>query len=102
MLTPWLRSSRTGERLMSCFGPAAESAGDSSIVDAGGTAMTELSVTIPPSLVNDIAQAAADRVVLALRNEGAVADVGRWLNAEQAAGYLGLTRNALHKLTAAR
>jgi excisionase family DNA binding protein len=57
-----------------------------------------LAVAIPPGLVDLIAERAAALVTAQL---GERSD-DRWLDTRGAAEYLGLTPNALHKLTAAR
>lgn len=57
-----------------------------------------LALAVPPQLVEVIAQRVAE--LMAERIEPPAED--RWMSTRNAAAYLGLTPNALHKLTAAR
>lgn len=57
------------------------------------------------SVPEELLDAVADRVVarlLASNNRATVESDGRWLTTAEAAKYLGMSPNALHKLTAAR
>jgi excisionase family DNA binding protein len=61
----------------------------------------EARLTLPPELVDALADAVAERVMAKL----AVASVtgeDRWLDTKDAAAYLGMSVSGLHKLTAAR
>jgi Helix-turn-helix domain len=60
---------------------------------------TEFSMVFPAELLNALAERLAPRVAALLRED---ADADQWLDSGQAADYLGMTRNALHKLTSAR
>lgn len=68
----------------------------SSLRSAGAA---ELSIALPPEMLDALADRLAPRVAALLQE---TAESERWLNSAQAADYLGLTRNALHKLTSAR
>lgn len=65
-----------------------------------------MSAALADALLDALDDAALDRLALLLapRLEGRLVDRDddRWLGARDAAAYLGLTVNALHKLTAAR
>ena len=61
--------------------------------------MTVIPIELPENVLDALAERVAARVLERL--EGAQ-DGDRWLDAKQAADYLGLSINALHKLTAAR
>jgi hypothetical protein len=61
--------------------------------------MAVLSIELPEKVLDALAERVAARVLERLGNEQ---DGDRWLDAKQAADYLGLSINALHKLTAAR
>jgi hypothetical protein len=61
--------------------------------------MTVIPIELPENVLDALAERVAARVLERL--EG-VQDGDRWLDAKQAADYLGLSINALHKLTAAR
>ena len=60
--------------------------------------MAVLSIELPENVLDALAERVAARVLERLDHE----QDGRWLDAKQAADYLGLSINALHKLTAAR
>jgi Helix-turn-helix domain len=61
--------------------------------------MGVLSIELPENVLDALADRVAARVLERLeRGQGGE----RWLDAKQAADYLGLSINALHKLTAAR
>ena len=62
-------------------------------------ARTEFSMVFPPDLLDALAGQLAPRVAALLKEE---ATSDRWLDSGGAADYLGMTRNALHKLTSAR
>jgi hypothetical protein len=62
-------------------------------------ASIQLAVTVPSEAVERIARRTAVLVSELLLTER---DADRWLDTREAATYLGLTPNALHKLTAAR
>jgi Helix-turn-helix domain len=59
----------------------------------------EVSFTLPPGLLDALADRLAPRVAALLQE---TTDVDQWLDSGQAADYLAMTRNALHKLTSAR
>jgi len=59
----------------------------------------EFSLAFPAELLDALADRLAPRVA-ALLQETAESD--QWLSSAQAADYLGMTRNALHKLTSTR
>ena len=61
--------------------------------------MTVLSIELPETVLDAIAEMVAARVLERL--DGAPRE-DRWLDAKQAARYLGLSVNALHKLSARR
>jgi Helix-turn-helix domain len=61
--------------------------------------MAVLSIELPEKVLDALAERVAARVLERLGNGQ---DGDRWLDAKQAADYLGLSINALHKLTAAR
>ena len=61
--------------------------------------MAALSIELTENVLDALAERVAARVLERL--EGAQGG-DRWLDAKQAADYLGLSINALHKLTAAR
>ena len=61
--------------------------------------MAVLSIELPENVLDALAERVAARVLERLER-GQEGD--RWLDAKQAADYLGLSINALHKLTAAR
>jgi hypothetical protein len=61
--------------------------------------MAVLAIELPENVLDALAERVAARVLERLEN-GQEGD--RWLDAKQAADYLGLSINALHKLTAAR
>jgi excisionase family DNA binding protein len=53
---------------------------------------------VEDELIDELADAIADRVMKRMTSERE----DRWLSTREAATHLGLTTNALHKLTAAR
>jgi excisionase family DNA binding protein len=59
---------------------------------------TRLELSLPPEILEQLAERAAEIVLERLEP----LDADRWMDAGDAAAYLGLTRNALHKLTARR
>ncbi|MFL5900336.1 MAG: helix-turn-helix domain-containing protein [Solirubrobacterales bacterium] len=59
----------------------------------------EFSFAFPPPLLDALADRLAPRVAALLQE---AADIDQWLDSGQAADYLGMTKNALHKLTSAR
>lgn len=61
----------------------------------------QLQLTIPDCLVEQLAQRILERLE---QRQAALAEppASPWLTFTQACGYLGLSRNALYKLTAAR
>ena len=61
--------------------------------------MAALSIELSEKVLDALAERVAARVLERLAYEQ---DHDRWLDAKQAADYLGLSINALHKLTAAR
>jgi Helix-turn-helix domain len=61
--------------------------------------MAALSIELPENVLDALAERVAARVLERLEDGQ---DGDRWLDAKQAADYLGLSINALHKLTAAR
>jgi predicted DNA-binding transcriptional regulator AlpA len=61
--------------------------------------MAVLSIELPENVLDALAEIVAARVLERL--DGAPRE-DRWLDAKQAADYLGLTVNALHKLSARR
>lgn len=73
------------------------------VPDGGGRPTPDdsarFSLAFPPELLDALADRLAPRVA-ALLHEGADAD--QWFDSAQAADYLGMTKNALHKLTSAR
>ena len=63
--------------------------------------MTTIAVDLPPETLDRFADMVAERVLGRLRRSWNQSDDG-WLNSKDAAAYLGITANALHKLTSAR
>ena len=61
--------------------------------------MTTLSLALPPDVMDELVERVARRTA-ELLDEHPSED--RWLTTKDAAEYLGMTPNALHKLTAAR
>ena len=59
----------------------------------------DFSLTFPPELLDALADRLAPRVAALLRE---AADTDGWFDSVRAADYLGMTKNALHKLTSAR
>jgi excisionase family DNA binding protein len=68
---------------------------------SGTVVMTELGRALLDQLGPDDLEQLAERLAPFLRPAPAPAEDG-WLTTKQAAGYLGITANALHKLTAER
>ena len=65
--------------------------------------MTDPALILPDALVERIAQRAAELVIDRLERERPLAaDADAWLDSKAAAAYLGLSRDGLHRLTAAR
>jgi hypothetical protein len=64
----------------------------------GGAEHNGLMLAVPAELVALVAERAAEIVVAQLGGR----DDDRWFDTRAAAAYLGLTANALHKLSAAR
>ncbi len=60
-----------------------------------------LSVNVPEEVLDALADAVAARVVDRLREHLAAEDDG-WMATREAAAYLGISVNTLHKLTAGR
>ncbi len=60
-----------------------------------------LSFNVPEEVLDALADAVASRVVDRLREHLAAEDDG-WMTTREAADYLGISVNSLHKLTAAR
>jgi hypothetical protein len=63
--------------------------------------MSAISLELSPEAIGEIADAVAERVIHRVGGGAGTAENG-WLNSNDAAAYLGLTKNALHKLTSAR
>jgi hypothetical protein len=63
--------------------------------------MAALSLDLAPDALDALAERLADLVLVRLR-EAQGHDDDRWMDSQQAAAYLGLSLNALHKRTAAR
>jgi excisionase family DNA binding protein len=59
----------------------------------------QVTIDIPTAFLDSLADAVAERVVGRLEVESAKPD---WMDSKQAAGYLGITRSTLHKLTSAK
>lgn len=66
-----------------------------------GTQVARVPVDIPDTLVSALAEAVAERVVSRLERDWSHQPDG-WLTSHEAADYLGLSLDALHKLTSAR
>lgn len=62
---------------------------------------TGLSIHVSDEALDRLADLVADRVSLRLAHAQSAAD-DRWLTTKEAAGYLGLSVAALHRLTGAR
>lgn len=70
------------------------------MVRTGATTMNELRIELSADALDGIAERVADRLAAVLVNAGGNPD--RWMTTAEAAAYLGMTPNALHKLTSAR
>jgi len=68
-------------------------------VSAGTSESAEFSLAFPAELLDALADRLAPRVAALLEESG---ESDEWLDSHRAAEYLGLTKNALHKLTSAR
>jgi excisionase family DNA binding protein len=70
-----------------------------SVGPASTSEPAEFSLALSPAILDALAQRIAPRVAELLKDE---VGAEQWFNSGQAADYLGMTRNALHKLTSAR
>lgn len=68
-------------------------------VEPGSDRADEFNVVFPAELLDALADRLAPRVAVLLRGE---VGTDQWLDSSQAADYLGMTRDALHKHTSAR
>jgi excisionase family DNA binding protein len=63
--------------------------------------MSGFSIDVPEALVERVAVRVAE-ILRPLIAESSSASAAGWMTSAQAADYLGMSRNALHKLTSAR
>lgn len=75
--------------------------GDEHTDDArgGGTMPALIAMPVSPDFLDALAEHLAPRVAALIERDQ---DADHWMNSDQAADYLCMTKNALHKLTSAR
>jgi excisionase family DNA binding protein len=64
--------------------------------------MSTVELTLPPEVMDALAEQVREQVLEEVRSLVDGASDDRWLDSAEAAAYLGMSPNALHKLTAAR
>ena len=62
----------------------------------------DFTIALSTGAIDELVERVAERVLERLELDAGQADEDRWMGTGDAAAYLGLSANALHKLTAAR